>query len=185
MIAAHYPTQSRNTKSQDSMVTAARSIIHSIPMLSHHGKPSLASASTSSSVESEKTRLIPPILTSAATNIVRNYGAITHRKQEERKEELKRLISRPISQEEEGIYQTYSQNARSRQEVEKRQERVEEEQSMASVYSTDTWANETDDELDRVGDAFEFDIYCRGEKVKQDRSSIQTFASSERSYTFF
>lgn len=184
MIAAHYPTQSRNTKSQDSMVTAARSIIDSIPILSHHGKPSLASASTSSSVESEKSRLIPPILTSAATNIVRNYGAITHRKQEERKEELKRLISRPISQEER-IYQTYSQNARSRQEVEERQERVEGEQSMASVYSTDTCANETDGELDRVGDAFEFDIYCRGEKVKEDRSSIETFASSKRSYTFF
>ncbi|KAJ1017965.1 hypothetical protein NDA13_006573 [Ustilago tritici] len=183
MIAAHYPTQSRNTKSQDSMVTAARSIIHFIPILSHHGKPSLASASTSSSVESEKSRLIPPILTSAATNIVRSYGAITHRKQE-RKEELKRLISRPISQEER-IYQTYSQNARSREEVEERQERVEGEQSMGSVYSTGTWANETDDELDRVGDAFEFDIYCRGEKVKEDRSSIQTFASSERSYTFF
>lgn len=179
MFIAHYPTPSQNRVSEP-MVHLARTIIDSTPKHSRNH----STTASSFSIESEKTPLISTALKSTASK-VRSYGAIVQRKQEQKKEELKRLISRPISHESSHFDDQYCNAVQGKVEKEKLGE-GEGEKSIGSVYSTRTWANETEDELERIGGAFEFDMYCRGEvKEGVERSSIQTFASSERSYTFF
>lgn len=178
--APRYPTAAQ-AEPQDSMLVVARSIINAIPL--HRRSPSTASSSASTSTleRDERTTLLIPSTLKTASNAVRSYGStlIKHNRSESRKADLKRSISRPISQEQDWWSQDEEQPTA--QPVKQQQEG---EKSMTSVYSTRTWATEIENELNRVG-AFEYDEMDRRTVKQNKRASIESFTSSERSYTFF
>lgn len=178
--APRYPTAAQD-EPQDSMLIVARSIINAIPL--HRRTPSAASSSASTSTleRDERAPLLIPTTLKSASNAVRSYGStlIKHNRSESRKAELKRSISRPISQEQDWWSQVEEQPT-----VQAVEQQKEEETNMTSVYSTRTWTTEIENELNRVG-AFEYDEMDRGTVKQNKRASIESFTSSERSYTFF
>ncbi|EST04834.1 hypothetical protein PSEUBRA_006141 [Kalmanozyma brasiliensis GHG001] len=172
--APRFPSIAQN-EPQDLMVSVARAIIHAIPLHRRAPSASPSVASTSTLEADERTHLL-----TSSLKTVRNYGStlIKHSRSESSKAELKATISRPVAQEQDWWSEVEEQAAS--QQVE-RQEAGEE--SIASRYSTHSWAGQTMDELNRVG-AFEFDEAV-GRTKQQNRDSIQSFTSSERSYAFF
>ncbi|CBQ72804.1 conserved hypothetical protein [Sporisorium reilianum SRZ2] len=174
ITAPRYPAPAR-TDPQEPMLVVARIIITAIPL--HRRTASTFSSASSSSTTSstlsleEKAPLLPASVKKASHTIL-NYGTmLKHARSESRKAQLKQSISRPISHESQWF--EHAEDTRE-QEPEKQ---AEMERSVGSIYSTRTW--ETEGELSRDGGAFQYD------DVETSRSSVQTFASSERSYTFF
>lgn len=159
----HYPAPLRTNGSapqQEPIITVARIIIAAVPV---HRRSDSTASSTSASNSEEKA----PLLNSASKAVRSSYGSLLNRKQEHRKAELKKSISRPVSHEPEWL-----------KEFEAGKDEVM-ERSLGSTYSTQTWASEAEAELERVG-AFKYDT---GREAA--RGSIASFESSERSYTFF
>lgn len=177
--APRYPTAAQN-EPEDPMVSVARAIIHAIPLHRRTHSPAPSVASTSTLEHDERTHLLPSSLKNAS-HAVRSYGStlIKHNRSESRKADLKATISRPIAQEQDWWSQTEEQSENC-----KAAHQEEGEQTMTSVYSTPTWAGETVDQLNRVG-AFEYDEAIGRSTKQQNRDSIQSFTSSERSYAFF
>lgn len=176
--APRYPTPAR-TEPQEPMLIVARTIIAAVPL--HRRTASTFSSASSSSSTSATTSIFEgdekaPLVRSSvkkASAAICNYGSmLKHSRTESRKAQLKQSISRPISQEPQWLDEDATE-----QEQEKQAEEME--RSVGSVYSTRTWGGETERELSRIGGPFEYD------DAETSRSSTQTFASSERSYTFF
>ncbi|CDU25938.1 uncharacterized protein SPSC_06109 [Sporisorium scitamineum] len=181
ITAPRYPT-SAGTEPQEPMLVVARTIITVIP---HRRTPSTfsststaSSASTSSSsatsfsfASAEKASLLTTSVVKKASSAILNYGSMLKRSRAEgRRVQLKQSISRPVSHDSQWF------ECGEEKEGEGGGQAEEMERSVGSVYSTRTWGGEMKRELSRVGDAFEYDDV---------RSSVRTFASSERSYTFF
>lgn len=104
---------------------------------------------------------------------------LKHHRTHSRHAELKRSISRPINHDGEW----FCNGVEKRQVDQAIKEEAEMERSIGSVYSSQTWASGIEEELSRIRGAFEFDD-ARA-TMRDSTMSIQTFTSSERSYTFF
>ncbi|GAC94445.1 hypothetical protein PHSY_002016 [Pseudozyma hubeiensis SY62] len=167
------------------MVVVARSIIDVSPLHRRTASTASSSSATSSAsastlVSDEKAPLLPTSV-KKASDVIRTYGSmLKHHRWESRAAELKRSISRPI------IYDgQWFCKAGQHDETQGKSEQKELESSLGSVYSN-TWASQMEGELSRIGDAFEYDeLSCTAATACTARISIQTFTSSERSYTFF
>lgn len=130
-----------------------------------HRRTTSTSTTSSSSSSSSSSEEKSPLLKAAQTKVRSSYGSLLYRKQEQRKSELKKSISKPISQEPEWWNEVQVEAQK------------EDEQSMASVYSTQTWEDE------EAAEAFEYEEE-ESNRVG-DRDSVMSFTSSERCYTFF
>ena len=154
------------------MLIVARAIIEVIPL---HTRTPSASAATSTFEHDEKSPLLLSASVKKAAHAVSKYGSMLkgHHRTESRKARFKSSISRPISQD-----SPWSISSEAVEEA--KQARNEMEQSVGSVYSTATW-KELEGGSSNHAEPFEYEQRLS----REDRSSIQTFASSERSYTFF
>ncbi|KAJ9480337.1 hypothetical protein PHBOTO_003575 [Pseudozyma hubeiensis] len=186
ITAARYPIPA-GSQPQEPMVVVARSIIDTLPLhrrtasTASSSSSATSSASASSFVSDEKAALLPASV-KKASDAIRTYGSmLKHHRSESRTAELKRSISRPINHDGQCFCEAGQLNA-----TQEKPKQKELESSLGSVYSSRTWASQMEGELSRIGDAFEYDdLSCTAPTACRDRRSIQTFSSSERSYTFF
>lgn len=165
----------------------ARTIIKAIslhrPSESTTSFLSLASSVTSSSLDSDEKTTFVPSPAKKAVQASRNYGTmLRHHRAETRIAQVKRSISLPISKEEPCCCSANQQHPSTAQVSEQQSEM---EGSVGSIYSTRTWATETEAEPCSADDVFEYDHVDASTSRYIDRLSIQTITSSERSYTFF